>query len=298
MKKLKILTVSDIHVDINNPGSFNDGSHQVKFLDKFREILGQITGVDLVVCAGDISPSVTQLQRTLDLITKSIESTYYVFVPGNHDIWELDQQLWEGITKEKYEIVLRESVNQTEFQYLPSQPLVIEDKLALVGNIGWYDYSFRNPKWDDRIKEDKTWYYGKRWGGYAWNDVNFTDWGMHDFDVTDYLMNQLREDYQKIKNIPYKMAVMHHIPFIEGVVYKDSLPWDFFSAFMGAACFGELLQEWNIGLVIHGHTHIPSTYRVGSSRVYCSPIGYRNEWRRPKDIVGELMERIKVFEFP
>ncbi|MFX0201671.1 MAG: metallophosphoesterase [Candidatus Hodarchaeota archaeon] len=296
MKKLKILAVSDIHVDINSPGSSGDEANQGTFLEKASELLEQITEVDLVVCAGDISPSITQLQRTLDVITKSIESTYYVFVPGNHDIWELDQKLWEGITREKYEQGLRESVNRTKFRYLPQQPLVIAEDLAIIGNIGWYDYSFRNPKWDNQVTG--LGYNGKRWEGYVWYDVNFTDWGMPDVEVTEYLLNQLVKDYQKIKTVPHKMAVMHHIPFREGVVYKDSLPWDFFCAFMGADCFGNFFQEGNIKLVIHGHTHFPQVYRVGSCRVYCAPLGYRHEWHKSKDFSGVLRERIKLFEIP
>jgi putative phosphoesterase len=296
MKKLNILAVSDIHVDINRHSASDDETSQVTFLEKFGEQLRHIAAVDLVVCAGDISPSVTQLQSTLDMIAKSIESAYYVFVPGNHDIWELDQKLWEGITKEKYEKGLREAVNRTKFRYLPQHPLVIEEDLAIIGSIGWYDYSFRKPKWDSQITG--LGYHGKRFRGYTWNDVNFTDWGMPDVEVTEHLRNQITDDYQKIKTISHKMAVMHHLPFREGVIYKDSLPWDFFSAFMGADCFGKFFQEENIELVVHGHTHFPQAYQVGSCQVYCAPLGYRHEWKPSNNLSGALKERIKLFELP
>ncbi|MFX0090897.1 MAG: metallophosphoesterase [Candidatus Hodarchaeota archaeon] len=293
MKKLEIVAISDIHVDINNIGSYEDGDNWVKFKEKLRKILSHFNDIDLLVCAGDISPSVSELQRTLEFLTKSIEAEYYVFVPGNHDIWEVDRKLFEGISQQKYEKGLREAVNHTKFRYLPTQPLIIEDKLGLIGNIGWYDYSFRNPKWDDYLRQKKTWYYAKVLDGVVWNDVNYTDWGMHDLDATEYLINQLKEDYQKIRALPYKAAVLHHVPFREGVVYKDIIRWDFFSAFMGAACFGDLLQQWKVDLVIHGHTHFPQTYQVKSCRVYCAPIGYPSEWG-----FEGLNSRIKVFVFP
>ena len=50
----------------------------------------------------------------------------------------------------------------------------------MFGNIGWYDYSLRNKKWDNNLKEKKTWYWAKTFEGAVWNDAVYAEWGMHD----------------------------------------------------------------------------------------------------------------------
>lgn len=294
---MKILSVSDIHSDVNKVGYREDGDEWVKFSDRFNDILHEYKEIDIIMCAGDISPSVPELQHTLKLINESIDAQYYVFVPGNHDVWELEDKINPGITQKKYDVILKDVVERANFHYLPNNPLIIDDKIGIIGSIGWYDYSFRPTQYDDYLKQIGTWYDTKRLEGKVWNDVNFTNWGMTDQEVTKLLVNQLKEDYQKTNEVSQKIAVIHHVPFKEGVIYKNNIDWDFFSTFVGAACFGDMFRQWKIDVVIHGHTHFPKTYNVEPCQVYCVPIGYFTDWKG-RSLTKELNDRIKVFDFP
>lgn len=269
---MKIVALSDIHSDINKLYSPQN------FSEEFSKVLGQIESCDLVVCAGDVSPDLNEIMYTLNLIVESIESRFYVFVPGNHDVWETREEVTEGISRKKYETILPKIVNEASFIYLPKQPIVVDEEVAVIGTNGWYDYSFRNPKWDTYLKEHGTWYDPKYLDGKMWMDVEYANWGMSDKEVVEYMLTQLESDFAKVNGVPRKIVVSHHVPFREGVVYRDEVRWDYFSAFMGAARFGELFEKWGVELVIHGHTHFPLKYTAGNCRVICAPIGYQMEW--------------------
>ena len=64
---------------------------------------------------------------------------------------------------------------------------------------------------------------------------------------------------------------------------------------MGAKIFGELIREFQISTVIHGHTHTPLLYRLDDIRIYCGPIGYLSE--RTKKLEDEVKHRVKTFNF-
>ena len=291
---MRILAFSDIHVDINNIGSYEDNDIFVKFIDKFCEHLSNFKGIDIVICAGDISPSIPDIVNTLERITDALSASEYLFVPGNHDVWNTETSIQdEPISKTKYEMDIPDAIQRTKFKYLPSNPLIMDDNIAFVGNIAWYDYTFQNPQWKDVLKEKKVDYFGKVYDGMVWNDAKYAKWGMPDAAVSAYLMEQLKHDFEKIQNIPTKIAITHHIPFKAGVHYKNQIDWDYFSAFMGAARFGELFLEQGVKLAIHGHTHFPLEYQVAGCQVYCPAVGYRTEWKT-RDLNTVFTNRIKI----
>ena len=291
MKKLKIVLFSDIHTDIGN------ALYKSTYLAEVAQYINQIKNIDLLICAGDISPSILELANTLEFLSENIASSYYLMVPGNHDIWYTEEKLTTGISKAKYEYTIKEAVEQTKFHYLPNNPLIIDNNFAVIGNIAWYDYSFRNKKWDSYLKSENSWYDKKVYNYSRYNDVIYADWAMKDEEVVIYLLNQLKNDYKKVQSIPYKIAVFHHIPFREGVLYKNNLEWDYFSSFMGSNSFGAQLLDLKIPLILHVHTHFPLKYQINSCKVFCAPIGYPTEWQS-NNIIKELSERIKIIDFP
>ena len=296
MEKLKIFSFSDIHVDINIQNANKNESIKEKFIDGFKEYLNTLENIDIVICAGDVSSNLQEIEKLLKLVTENVDAKYYVFVPGNHDVWETEQKVDDGISRIKYEDYIPEVVSQTKFHYLPKNPLIIDDSVAIIGNIGWYDYSFRNKKWDCYLKEKMDWYYKKTINGSVWNDVLFAGWGMNDTEVVKYCIKDLEEDYEKIKHISNKIAILHHIPFSKGIVYKNDINWDYFNAFMGSTYFGEKLIKWNIDTVVYGHTHIPHSYVINNCQVYCSTIGYHYEWDN-KNLQKMFAQRTQLFDF-
>lgn len=294
MEALKIFSFSDIHVDIN---SFLVKGGKSTFLNEFKSFLSKLKDINVVLCNGDVSPHLNELEELLNVVSESVDADHFIFVPGNHDIWQLDSKVEDGISREKYEDLIPKTVSNTKFHYLPNNPLIIDDSVAFFGSIGWYDYSFRNPKWDDYLKEQNTWYYAKVLKDVGiWNDGVYAEWGMHDLDVVKYCIDDLTKDYKQIKDISTKIACFHHVPFLDGVKFKDQLNWDYFSAFMGSKFIGDKLLEWNTNLVFYGHTHFPHEYKKMNCQAYCSPIGYQNEWET-KNLQEVFSTRSKIVEY-
>jgi predicted phosphodiesterase len=78
--------------------------------------------------------------------------------------------------------------------------------------------------------------------------------------------------------LPGDIVVTHHGPSL------GSVPEEFASSFVN--CFfttdlEELIQALKPVLWVHGHTHSPLDYRVGETRVYANPLGYRGEQSNP-----------------
>jgi len=195
----------------------------------------------------------------------------------------------------KYELDLPNATKRAGFHFLPSNPLIIEDEFAFIGSIGWYDYTLREHKWDELLKQEQVGYEEKSYMGRYLNELNYSKWGMTDKDVVKECYNRLKESFEVVKNIEKKMMVLHYLPFMQSVEYKQILEWDYFNAFMGAKIFGELIQEFQISTVIHGHTHMPLMYNLEDIMIYCGPIGYPSEWI--KTLEDEVKYRIKTFNF-
>jgi len=257
-----------------------------------------VSDTNVVICSGDISPSIIELQETLELIKEKIYSDYYIFVPGNHDIWDLELQKYknkQGISMQKYEIDLPNVTKRAGFYFLPGNPLIIEDEFAFIGSIGWYDYTLRNHKWDEFLKLEQIRYEEKYYMGRYLNELNYSNWGMTDKEVVEEFSKRLKEDLEKVQKIENKMMILHYLPFQQSIDYKETLEGDYFSAFMGAKIFGELIREFNFSVAIHGHTHTPLMYRLDDIRIFCCPIGYPMEWT--KQLEEEINLRVKKFSF-
>lgn len=255
MVKLRILAFSDFHTDI---GKMIYGNN---YLTHIINVLADIgSDINVLVCSGDVSPSPLELQESLELIKDKIYSDYYIFVPGNHDIWDLDLQKYkniEGISMQKYEVDLPKITKRAGFHFLPSNPLIVEDEFAFIGSIGWYDYTLRDHNWDDTLKQEQVQYEDKYYMGRFLNELNYSNWGMTDKEVVKEFSNRLRDDLEKVQKVEKKMMILHYLPFQQSVDYRKTLEWDYFNAFMGAKIFGELVREYQISTVVHGHTHIP-----------------------------------------
>jgi len=238
------------------------------------------------------------LQKTLELIKEKINADYYIFVPGNHDIWDLELQKYkikQGISMQKYEVDLPNATKRAGFHFLPSNPLIIEDEFAFIGSIGWYDYTLKNHKWDEKLSQEQVKYEEKYYKGRYLNELNYSNWGMTDKEVVEEFRNRLKDSFEVVKKIEKKMMVLHYLPFMQSVEYKEIIEWDYFNAFMGAKIFGELIREFQISTVIHGHTHMPLKYRLDDIMIYCNPIGYPTEWA--KQLEEEVKHRVSTFHF-
>ena len=143
------------------------------------------------------------------------------------------------------------------------------------GTIGWYDYTFRRPELDDQIPLAD--YRTKQHGRVRWYDVVCADWGAPDEQIAAQMESDLARDLDTLatQNPRTIMCITHHVPFRECVEYRDTVNWDFFSAYMGSGGLGRIMQDNPLVQTAYfGHTHNHFDTTVGHVRCLCTPVGY------------------------
>jgi putative phosphoesterase len=255
---LRIAAISDLHV-------LPDGSDR-PLLECIRQRVEEIQP-DVFIVAGDISDHLAILSESLALLRS--DKCTNLYVAGNHDIWFEDAGGPGSL--EKYSHRIGEICHENGFHHLPDSPVIQED-IAFVGSIGWYDYSFRRVELDIPIKH----YEQKEYRGAVWYDLFKIDWSLTDVEATTLFNQKLEYDLKTLPDYAAQVIyVSHHLPFQKLTVYKDRLPWDFHSAFMGATSTGKILEKDNrIVLSISGHSHVRTHISEATITAITVPLGY------------------------
>jgi len=276
---LRIAAISDIHVLPN-------GS-DIQLLETIRERVEEI-GPDVFIIAGDISDRLIVLEDSLKSL--KVEGCKNLFVGGNHDIWFEEDGGPSSL--EKYSHLLGEICQRSGFQHVPDSPF-IQDGFGFVGSIGWYDYSFRREDLEIPLEN----YQLKEYRGAVWYDLFRIDWGFTDPEATDLFNKKLEYDLSTLsKSVEHVVYISHHLPFQKLTVYKDRLPWDLYSAFMGSTSTGEILLTDNrVCLSISGHSHLRSKIENGNVVSVTVPLGYcRPSKNKMLDFVRDAIAFIEI----
>jgi len=244
---------------------------------------------DAVVIAGDtFSRDATAFEACLKLF-ESFEGVKCV-VAGNHDLWVNKG----GDSLAVYEDLLPSVAARCGFHYLDRAPLVL-DGTALVGNAGWYDYSFSDPNlgMPRRFYELKL---GPRVAAMlgatrhmvgdmddiqpdaqevscVWNDGRFVRWPHTDEAFTEQLADRLGEHLAAVEpRVKSIVCVTHHLPF-ENMVKRHSSPnYAFSNAFMGSPLLGErMLACRKVKYAVCGHSHRKG--RFSNGHIECINVG-------------------------
>ncbi len=261
---MKLLAVSDIHY--NFPGR----------KEKIKKLADYVNDSDAkyFIIAGDVGVDYHEIQECLSLFQNFKGGK--IAVLGNHDLWSTEEDFW---TKREN---LFDLYKKCGFILLDRKPFV-EQEIAFVGNIGWYDYSFFDPSylypesyvrifkthewkkvkelsledWLDLLQRKTMW---STTGYIQWNDVNFIKKNISDEELTDRMVDLFAQHLKSLPtNVKYVIAVIHHIPFEELIERREyDNCWSFGNAFVGSKKFGDLIkQDKRIRIVICGHQHIP-----------------------------------------
>ena len=267
---MRIAAISDIHVRSQRADD--------ALIEGIRNRVEDLAP-DIFVIAGDISHRLDDLRDALSKL--KITGCENLYVAGNHDVW-FEEEIGLG-TLEKYSKAIGEVCRDTGFIHLPDGPYVTGD-LAFVGSLGWYDYSFRRMDLD--ISEEQ--YEKKQYRGSYWRDFYCVDWTFTDKEATQLLNEKLQYDLNALPDSVQRVVyVSHHLPFQDLTLYKDKLPWDFFSAFMGATSTGKILQEDSrVILSISGHSHIRKILELEHMSAATVPLGYG---RPTLDVLDEFV---------
>jgi predicted phosphohydrolase len=215
---------------------------------------------DAFVIAGDVA----------DINLENFEACLRVFdafkglkllVPGNHDLWTTS-----GSSMEKYQTLLPRIAEACGFSMLDAGPAVLGDA-AFIGNIGWYDYSFRNPEMGLSTEDYR---YKALPGVCSWNDSIYINWDLDDEEFTEMCLRKLRQHYSQVEpRVKRVVAVLHHVPFAELLYGPSSRPLEFCRAYLGSERFGHLLLRCEkVRYVICGHRHGRDGFHKGKLRAF------------------------------
>jgi len=260
---LRILASSDLHYNLprSRPG--------------VRDLAKQVAhrGADVLVLAGDIAGTkLSDFAEALELFEPF--KNQKLLVAGNHDLW-VDA---DGDSHSKWAEELPELAKQYDFRMLDCGELIVDD-VAFVGNVGWYDYTFRR----DDLAIPMRFYEAKIGPGFAaatpeleflleprselqrrhfrittaWQDGRYVDLPFGDVEFTDRLIGRLEEQLVRAANKVDKIvSVIHHLPHRELVRYRGEISWDFAAAFLGSPRFSQVLGGYDqVRLCLSGHSH-------------------------------------------
>lgn len=268
MKRLAVMT--DIHLDTN--------SLTLK-RDLYPDLLASLSRVsyDILLLTGDLSNS---SRTSVNILNRLQEDTGkpVLFIPGNHDVTKHGKSSWDSYN------LLKEHKSS-----LIDKPYLINDNHVIIGDMGWYDYSYA----PDTISKQVI----KQRKKSLWDDAKYVKWEMEDEEVLCLILNKLRLQLEEHRNKTI-IFVNHFIPFNDFVTYSTDGEWNLCNAFMGSKKIGELINEYsNIKYVLFGHTH----RRFGLIQDYkdktflCNPVGYSHEWNS-EDAENEFLSCINLIE--
>ena len=224
-----------------------------------------------------------------------------LFVAGNHELWTKGPDSYEI-----YSQTLPQRVRAMGWHWLEPEPFVADD-FAIVGSVGWYDYSFAPASlgiprrfYERKISPGAA----RQFEQYAdlientedippasqeivarWNDGRFVKLGRPDEVFLDELLATLNKQLQLLTNRRRIIAAIHHLPFEQLLPPPHSGTWDFARAYLGSPRLGELLLRFpNIDTVFCGHSHRPAEAQVEHIHAINIGSGYRAKTFRVVDL--------------
>lgn len=273
---MRIGTISDLHIDRNNT-FLNKG----ETFEKSLSTLIKEKSVDLLLIAGDVSNHYLETDAFLKK-TSDLSGVPILFVPGNHDYWAKNHGLTDTHEVDAY--------FRKQAYSLINKPYIINDKWAVVGTPGWYDYGYGNQKIYTTEKFEK-----KQYSFATWNDKHYVDWGMSDQEVSEKMLRQVSEDLKSVgkRNVIFMTHVATHPEFVIPLPHRV---YNYANAFLGAKSYEQLYDEFpTILYSIMGHVHLRKVVQDENRTYATACLGNFRHWKN-KEIDKQLSKTLLTFD--
>jgi predicted phosphodiesterase len=216
-----------------------------------------------------------------------------LFVAGNHELWTREADSHAMFTDE-----LPRRVRALGWHWLEGDPFVRGD-VAIVGSIGWYDYSFADPS----LGVPRRFYAAKVSPGAAgrpgsaaasllagaddvppearavvarWRDGKFVKLGRTDEQFLAERLDALDRSLAAVASARAVVAAVHCVPFRQLLPPPSPGPGGFARAYFGSDRIGQLLgSHANVTHAFCGHSHCPAEADIGRMRAVNVGSGYR-----------------------
>lgn len=260
---MRLLTFSDLHVD------HNSAALKADLIEHIAAYIRE-TAPDLVIVAGDMAGGSERCIRAIDAIEKAT-GIPLAYIPGNHSVWTINK---ETDSWHEYKQL------RAHRSSLIDRPILLPDDWVLIGDMGWYDYSFETERTREQVIKDRN---------LMWRDSVLARFGQDDDELCGRMVDKFAAllDRYRDKKIIF---VNHFIPYLDyAPVSTHNKVWNMIRPFMGSSRIGDLLDASpQVRHVIFGHVHYRYGTRMrGDQQVICNPLGYVKEWRT-QDPVTEI----------
>lgn len=270
---MKIGILSDIHVDLNNTGRDGVTSAVCQTIET--------ENIDLFICAGDVADDFRRTIQTLEEI-RTRTGRRCLFVPGNHDIWV---EYHPGMNSRQIYEALQELPDN-----LCTEPIPLTENWIVIGDLGWYDYSFGGAGYS---KED---FERMRFGDRVWQDGIKAVWNRGTVEQHRHFYDKLKKQLEEHTDKQI-IFVTHVLPISDFTVFQPNEMWNYLNAFLGSAAYGDLVgRHSNVKYAISGHVHYRKKKRIGETEYICSCLGYIDEWKTGTDPFVEVPAAMTTLE--
>jgi Icc-related predicted phosphoesterase len=279
---MRLLATADLHY--NQPKSR-------ALADRLIEEMNAIEA-DVVLIVGDTASSDGEALE--ECLSRFQFRGPRLFVAGNHELWTHEANSYSIFTAE-----LPKRVRELGWRWLQDEPFIDGD-VAIVGSIGWYDYSFAWPE----LGIPRRFYAAKISPGAAehfdefaslfeqtddlspqsrqiiarWNDGRFAKLGRSDEAFLDELLASMEKQLQAVSQVAKAVVAMHCVPLAGLLPPTGRSQWDFARAFLGSDKLGELIKRFpNVRRILCGHSHFPVEMTIGQIRAINIGSGYREK---------------------
>ncbi len=265
---MRLGVISDLHIDLNKDLPI-------------AQVLAQKAAekkLDALLIAGDIANRQPLVFAFLGEMEQRTGLPVY-FVPGNHDLWDE-----AGFGADSRVIYQRYADHP---RCLTGKRILLGERWAMVGDAGWYDYSFANPRFTeaDFARHELE--------GRVWQDSRFVIWGKEDKAVHREMLGRLAAALEGSKQ-KQLVAVTHMVSTLAFAVPESWGNWAYFNAFLGSRQYGELYQKYeNVKYSVMGHVHFRGEKEEGNLWHICACLGYVSEWKSA-DLALEIEQSLAV----
>ena len=293
---MRLLVTADLHYNHRRSRPLADA-----LIDEINRL-----EADALLVVGDTAPA--ESPELAQCLSRFQFPGPRLFVPGNHELWTHSDDSHALLTS-----LLPQRLAELRWHDLQSQPYITSDgHFAVVGNVGWYDYSFASPA----LALPKRFYEHKLSPAAAaqsptyahlvegrndippsmmdfyarWNDGRFVKLHRGDEQFLDELLERLRSQLHELRGVRHVAAAIHHLPFAELLPPHPppgGAQWQFVRAYLGSPKIGRLLAEFpNVRTVLCGHSHFPAEATTGSVHAINLGSGYRAKPYRLLDLAA------------
>lgn len=241
---MRIFALSDVHVDYDVNAKWIENISTADYSD------------DILVLAGDVTHSLPLFEWCLNTLARRFRKL--LFVPGNHDLWVLDEPAVED-SFQKLEMI--SAIAESSGASMES---FHERNVSIVPLLGWYDYSFGEPGTELRC---------------SWMDYHACKWpnGLNDKGVASHFA--ACNNHEVSATGEWVITFSHFLPRID--LLPDYIPAKYRSLYpvLGTTQLECQLRALNSQMHIYGHSHFNRNVNIDGVTYINNAFGYPQETR-------------------